>query len=143
MIRGNLLVIPLENSLIYVEPLYLQAETGQIPELKRVILASGERIVMSETLAEGLVSLFGKGAAGAVDVETERPVVGTGDVDILTGDAAQQIYDLAHQAEEHYTAAQAALQNGDWATYGAELDAMEVVLQELVEIAGLLEGAAE
>ena len=143
VIRGNLLVIPLENSLIYVEPLYLQAETGQIPELKRVILASGERIVMSETLAEGLVSLFGKGAAGAVDVETERPVVGTGDVDILTGDAAQQIYDLAHQAEEHYTAAQAALQNGDWATYGAELDAMEVVLQELVEIAGLLEGAAE
>jgi len=143
VIRGNLLVIPLENSLIYVEPLYLQAETGQIPELKRVILASGERIVMSETLAEGLVSLFGKGAAGAVDVETERPVVGTGDVDILTGDAAQQIYDLAHQAEEHYAAAQAALQNGDWATYGAELDAMEVVLQELVEIAGLLEGAAE
>ncbi len=143
VIRGNLLVIPLENSLIYVEPLYLQAETGQIPELKRVILASGDRIVMSETLAEGLVSLFGKGAASAVDVEAERPVGGTGDVGILTGEVPQRIYELAQQAEEHYTAAQAALQNGDWATYGAELDAMEVVLQELVEIAGLLEGAAE
>ena len=139
VIRGNLLVIPLENSLIYVEPLYLQAETGQIPELKRVILASGERIVMSETLSEGLVSLFGKGAAGAVDVQTERPVGGTD----VTGEVTQQIYDLAHQAEEHYIAAQAALQNGDWATYGAELDAMEALLQELVDIVGPLEGAAE
>jgi uncharacterized membrane protein (UPF0182 family) len=143
VIRGNLLVIPLENSLIYVEPLYLQAETGQIPELKRVILASGERIVMSETLAGALVSLFGKGAASAVDVQTERPVVGTGDAGILTGEVTEQIYDLARQAEEHYTAAETALQNGDWATYGAELDAMEAVLQELVEKAGPLEDAAE
>ena len=94
---------------------------------------------MSETLSEGLVSLFGKGAAGAVDVQTERPVGGTD----VTGEVTQQIYDLAHQAEEHYIAAQAALQNGDWATYGAELDAMEALLQELVDIVGPLEGAAE
>jgi uncharacterized membrane protein (UPF0182 family) len=56
VIRGNLLVIPLGRSLLYVEPLYLQAESGQIPELRRVVLASGERVV-AETLAEALAAL--------------------------------------------------------------------------------------
>jgi uncharacterized membrane protein (UPF0182 family) len=46
VIRGNLLVIPMDQSLLYVEPLYLQAESGEIPELKRVVLSSGERVVM-------------------------------------------------------------------------------------------------
>jgi uncharacterized membrane protein (UPF0182 family) len=51
VIRGNLLVIPIENSILYVSPLYLRAEAGQLPELKRVIAAYGDRVVMDETLA--------------------------------------------------------------------------------------------
>ncbi|MDX1522110.1 MAG: UPF0182 family protein, partial [Anaerolineae bacterium] len=58
VIRGNLLVLPIENSLLYVEPLYLRAENGQIPELKRVVLSSDDRIVMRETLAQALEDLF-------------------------------------------------------------------------------------
>ena len=54
VIRGNLLVIPIENSLLYVSPLYLRAETGQLPELKRVIAVYGDRVVMEETLAGAL-----------------------------------------------------------------------------------------
>jgi uncharacterized membrane protein (UPF0182 family) len=142
VIRGNLLVIPMGQSLLYLEPLYLQAESGQIPELKRVILASGERVVMTETLTEGLVRLFGAGAgdvtstASATSAEEETPQASPVVVGEFSSDLAQQIYDLARQADEHYTAAQEALGIGDWATYGAELDAMEEVLNQLVEITG-------
>jgi uncharacterized membrane protein (UPF0182 family) len=131
------------HSLLYVEPLYLQAESGQIPELKRVILASGEKVVMTETLGEGLVSLFGaragSAAAGAqaqpqpAQPQPAAPGVTTGQ---LSPAVAQQVYDLAQQADQHYTAAQAALRAGDWATYGKEQQAMEDAIKKLVEITG-------
>ena len=63
VIRGNLLVIPIENSILYVSPLYLRAAQGQLPELKRVIAAYGDRVVMKETLAEALSALFETGGA--------------------------------------------------------------------------------
>ena len=59
VIRGNLLVIPIEESLIYVQPLYLRAEGGRIPELKRVVVAHQNQVVMEETLEAGLARLFG------------------------------------------------------------------------------------
>src|SRR5206468_2819369 len=59
VIRGELLVIPIEESLVYVQPVYLRAEGGTIPELKRVVVAHGNRVVMGETLEEGLAALFG------------------------------------------------------------------------------------
>ena len=58
VIRGNLHVIPIEDSILYVSPLYLRAEKGQIPELKRVIAAYGDQVVMEETLPEALAALF-------------------------------------------------------------------------------------
>src|SRR6201996_1441801 len=58
VIRGHLLVVPIENSLLYVSPLYLRAESGQLPELKRVIAAYGDRVVMEDTLPEALAALF-------------------------------------------------------------------------------------
>jgi uncharacterized membrane protein (UPF0182 family) len=136
VIRGNLLVIPMERSLLYVEPLFLQAETGQIPELRRVILASGEKVVMAETLADGLVRLFGTEATGVSVAEEEKPTPEPAATGETPPDLTQQVYDLARQADEHYTAAQEALSTGDWATYGAELDAMEQALKQLVEITG-------
>ena len=62
VIRGNLLVVPIENSLLYVSPLYLRAESGQLPELKRVIAAYGDRLVMENTLPEALAALFKQAA---------------------------------------------------------------------------------
>ena len=58
VIRGNLLVVPIENSIIYISPLYLRAETGQLPELKRIIAAYDDRVVMEETLGGALAALF-------------------------------------------------------------------------------------
>ncbi len=115
VIRGNLLVIPLDHNLLYVAPIYLQAETGKIPELKRVIVAYGEHVVMAETLEEGLRRVL---AAGPATPPTE-------------GRTWEQV---ARSAQEHYTKAQACLQSGDWACYGAELQALEQDLQELVRL---------
>jgi uncharacterized protein len=63
VIRGDLLVIPIENSILYVSPLYLRAKMGQLPELKRVLAAYGDRVVMNETLAGALSALFKENAA--------------------------------------------------------------------------------
>jgi uncharacterized membrane protein (UPF0182 family) len=138
VIRGNLLVIPMDQSLLYVEPLYLQAESGEIPELKRVVLSSGERVVMAETLAEALAKLFGVEETDIAAAKEEKPAAGPVVTDEVSSELAQQVYDLALQADEHYIAAQEALRAGDWATYGAELDAMEQILRQLVEITGPL-----
>ncbi len=118
VIRGNLLVIPIGNSLLYVEPLYLQAETGQLPELKRVIVASGEHVVMADTLHEALASV---GGAPIVTVEEEAV------------EEPGEAHDLALSALEHYERAQGYLGQGDWAGYGAELEAMRRDLESLVE----------
>jgi uncharacterized protein len=75
VIRGDLLVIPIEESLLYVQPLYLQAEGGRIPELKRVVAAYENQVVMGETLDAALAGIFGggPGPAPAPPVVTEAP----------------------------------------------------------------------
>ena len=82
-IRGNLLVIPLGNSILYAEPIYIQAEGVTFPELKRVILGSGEKIVMEDSLREALESLIGEaparvGEAAATDAPATGVVSGSG-----------------------------------------------------------------
>jgi uncharacterized membrane protein (UPF0182 family) len=139
VIRGNLLVLPIEDALLYVEPLYLQAVSGQIPELKRVIVVSGDQVVMRETLAEALQALFGEAGPTLTstdtpppDEQTETPaeIASPTDTELLS----QDINQLAITASNHYEAAQAALQNGDWATYGAELEKMKAALDALVRL---------
>ncbi len=122
VIRGNLLVIPIGNSLLYVEPLYLQAETARMPELKRVIAASGERVVMANTLQEALASIGG--APVVVTEEGEESEEGV---------EAAGLHDLTLSALEHYARAQEYLQEGAWAGYGAELEAMRRDLERLEE----------
>jgi len=141
VIRGNLLVLPIDNSLLYVEPLYLRAENGQIPELKRVILASGERIVMRETLDQALMALFeGRQPTATVSAEAEPTPAPAESAEqpAAQADEAQPLPDtvseLARTASEHYEAAQQALQQGDWATYGEELNRMEEALNALMEM---------
>ncbi|HUL03434.1 MAG TPA: UPF0182 family protein [Gemmatimonadales bacterium] len=122
VIRGNLLVIPIEESLIYVQALYLRAEGGGIPELKRVVVAYQNQVVMEETLEAGLAQLFG-GARGRAAVAAEpssaaRPVNG-------------RAVELTRQAVELYDSALAAQRAGDWARYGAEVTRLGEVLRQL------------
>ncbi len=125
VIRGNLLVVPIENSLLYVSPLYLRAETGQLPELKRVIAAYGDRVVMEETLAAALAALF-KESAPAHPSSTA-----------FAGSASTEPEDVrAREALSHYDQAIDRLKAGDWAGFGAELDTLRPLLEELSQHAG-------
>jgi len=161
VIRGNLLVIPLEQSFLYVEPIYLQARQemaggafaagrptmppGQrqppmlpnqrstaIPELKQVIVAFGGRVVMRSTLEEALIELFGSATAA----QTTAPVPKAGPTASQLPPIASALYtaaQIAADAEEHYERAQAALKEWDWARAGEEMEALKQRLAELRE----------
>jgi uncharacterized protein len=119
VIRGNLLVIPIENSILYVSPLYLRAEQGQLPELKRVIAAYGDHVVMEETLTEALSALFAHGTAPASpSVATEAQLAGP-------------MVDRVRQALDHYNRAIDRLKSEDWTGFGTELDAMRGLLEAI------------
>ncbi len=131
VIRGNLLVIPIEESLIYVMPLYLRAQGGRIPELKRVVVAHENRVVMEETLEEGLAQLFGGGGGGGVEPSRIAAAPGAAG----QPDNARAI-DLARRAAESFRRAVAAQRAGDWARYGEELSRLEEVLRQLQVVLG-------
>ncbi|MDE0198562.1 MAG: UPF0182 family protein [Caldilineaceae bacterium] len=146
VIRGNLLVIPIGESLLYVEPLYLQAATGKIPELKRVILATSERVIMAENLGLALADLFGQdiladtklaelAISGDGETPAVRPVVEQEAVDVDL--ATSSLEELILEANSRYTRAQDALLSGDWAAYGAELEGLERILERMLEVSGL------
>jgi uncharacterized membrane protein (UPF0182 family) len=125
VIRGNLLVVPIENSLLYVSPLYLRAETGQLPELKRVIAAYGDHVAMEETLGGALAALF-RDAAPATPASSDAArstPAGPGD-------------GRAREALSRYNQAIERLKAGDWAGFGAELDALRPLLEGLSERTG-------
>ncbi len=130
VIRGNLLVIPIEESLIYVMPLYLRAQGGRIPELKRVVVAYQNRVVMEETLDAGLAQLFGGG--GAAPREPARVSETLGAASAVSARAA----DLARRANESFRRAMEAQRAGDWARYGEELRRLEEVLRQLQAVLG-------
>lgn len=117
---GNLLVIPIEKSLLYIQPMYLLAEQSQIPQLKRVVVATASNVVMEATLGESLARIFGAGAS-TVTPATPSP-----------SGAPVTINDLIKRANEHYARAQDALKTADWATYGKEMQGLQQTLQELM-----------
>jgi len=119
VIRGNLLVIPIEESLIYVQPIYLQAEGGKIPELKRVIVAYKNRIVMEETLDLALGRVFGDSLATEQDDEAD--LTGDRKAPTLPASAIQQANDLFNRAMQ-------AQRSGNWALYGEEIRRLGEVL---------------
>jgi len=114
VLRGNLIVIPIEDTFLYVEPLYLEAESGQLPELIRIIVAYNDRVVMAETLDQALLQVLNGEKA-------TPPVMTEGDLE-----------SLAVQAWERYQAAQACLAANDWTCYGREQAALEEILRAMV-----------
>ncbi|PID85737.1 MAG: hypothetical protein CSA11_06545 [Chloroflexi bacterium] len=143
VIRGNLLVIPVGESFLYVEPVYLLSDTSALPELKRVIVATDTRIAMAETLNAALLDLLQEAPgelpevdeveAGGDEAETAvtEPVPTRAP---LPADASLEA--LIKSANAHYEAAEAAQRAGDWASYGAELDALQLNLAQLMALVG-------
>jgi len=118
VIRGNLLVIPIEKSIIYVEPLYLRAETGEIPELKRVIVSNGSDVVIGNNLEDALEKLFAR-------TFKEKEVIVTGEEKTLK--------DLIKEAAGYFENAQKFAGEGNWSKYGEELQKLEQTLKLLEE----------
>ena len=127
MIRGELLVIPIEESLIYVQPLYLRAEGGTIPELKRVVVAHENRVAMAETLDAALAALFSGTASAAPAIAA----VDSGAAASRPNVTADNTAALVREAGQHYDRAIAAQRAGDWATYGKEMEQLGKVLGQL------------
>jgi len=128
VIQGTLLVIPVEESLIYVRPLYLRAAGGKIPELKRVIVAYQNQIVMDESFEAALGKIFRKGVIirppeaepAAAGADAMAPVAGGDSVEALAG-LARQHFDRALEAQR----------GGDWALYGEEIRQLGAVLERM------------
>lgn len=155
VIRGNLLVIPLGNSLLYVEPLYLQATTGRIPELKRVIIAANDRVVMAPNLGLALVEVFGRDlledeaiaslmgdprtVAGSISTAvTDTPAAETAPATqpAPAGVEGASVNELILDANTTYQSALEAQKAGNWAAYGQHVARLEAILAELMRLVG-------
>jgi len=120
VIQGPLLVIPIEESLLYVRSLYLKANSGKIPELKRVIVAYENKIAMEETLEAGLARIFGVGTGGKQKILPQipgRPTVQDTDSERFRN--ATKVYDEAIRAQR----------DGDWARYGEAIKRLGDILK--------------
>jgi uncharacterized protein len=122
VIRGGLLAIPIEKSILYVESLYLAAEKGQLPELKRVILAYGNSIVMEENLELALQQLFGGEMMREKEIGRTAATMSAG----VNTDRKRAL-----EALSHYRKAQDFLRKGDWGAYGEELRKMDDILRSI------------
>ncbi|MCL6557975.1 MAG: UPF0182 family protein [Firmicutes bacterium] len=117
VIRGNLLVIPVKDALLYVEPLYLQAEQSKMPELRRVIVVHGDRIVMEPSLETAVEKVF----AGRTAVK-RKPEEGI---------PKRTVKDLAREARRLFERAEESLRSGDWKGYGDNLEQLKRTLEAL------------
>jgi uncharacterized membrane protein (UPF0182 family) len=131
VITGNLLAIPIDQSLLYVQPLYLAAaEQGALPELRRVVVAYGNQIAMEPTLEAALARIFGGRVRG--EEAAARPAERGGQAPPPPA-ASAAISAGVQQAWEAWQRGQEALRKGDWATYGQEQKRIEEALRRLRE----------
>src|SRR5262249_21243486 len=128
VIWGTLMVIPIEESLIYAQPLYLRSDTGRIPELRRVIVADENHIAIEPTLEASLARIFGEAPSGAPKSQT--PGLTSGETAAPAQPTAPAA-NLAAQAKQHYDRAIQAQREGDWARYGEEIKRLGAVLEQM------------
>ena len=159
VIRGNLLMIPIGEGSIFVEPIYLKAAASELPELKRVVVANGNSIAMEPTLGQAIDVVLGRAestlpaaaaaAAAAEEGAEVSPTPGPELTPMLTPEATPtealealpsplptDIAALTLEAQAAYERAQELLRQGDFAGYGQEIAKLEEILQRLVELTG-------
>ncbi|MBI3920038.1 MAG: UPF0182 family protein [Armatimonadetes bacterium] len=134
VVWGNFVVVPVEDSVFYVQPLYLQSEATRLPELKRVIVVSGDQVVMESNFESALEKVLSiapatlKPADAAGHIAAAPRAAG---VPASSGGSAQSLVD---RAAKHYQNSLRAREGGDWERYGKELDALGETLQQLRKI---------
>lgn len=126
VVRGNLMVIPIKDSLLYVEPLYLQSDNANaLPEVKQIILAYGEEIVMEPTLEAGLKRIF------EYDARDPKPEIGDEDENETRPEFTGDLNELITKANNLFESSQNNLRLGNWNAYGKDLEELEKVLNKL------------
>ncbi len=130
VIRGNLLVLPINNSLLYIEPIFLEAEGGGIPELARVIVVYQETIAMERTLQQALAAIFGEQLLPP-DTEEQPP----GEQEPAPQEE-QELAGLARRAQLVFEQAQQSLREGRWSAYGEKMEELEQIINALGRLAG-------
>jgi uncharacterized membrane protein (UPF0182 family) len=147
VIQGNLIVVPVGDSLIYLQPVYLQSQQSAFPEFQRIIVASPREVVWGETLGEALDLLLEAEGSGPTPTQpptptpTPTPQPGASPTpgptpSVVPGDELPaDVPGLIDYANRHFELAQAALRDGDFARYGDEIAKVEAALQRLGELA--------
>jgi len=131
VLRGDLLVIPIKDSILYVEPIYLQAVQTHLPELKQVIVAFGKNLTMKEDLRSALYEVFNvKGAKDALKLKADGTSASAG-MEPAAPAPAGSARALLHKALTHYREGKAKLANGNWAGYGESQTALKEALDRL------------
>jgi hypothetical protein len=147
VILGNLLVIPLQDSLLYIEPVYLKASNNGLPVFQKVIVGTPTQIVWGSTLQESLNQIYqGAGGTGpggspapgssATPAPTATPTQAGAPTPLPSVSLSGSAQDLIAQANAHYAAAQTALRNGDLATYQKEMNIVGQLLTQLQTVVG-------
>ena len=135
VLRGNLLIIPMNESILYVEPIYIQSEDAAtaIPELRRVVIGYKENVAWGKSLDEALINMFGKSLASAAGDSIGYG--GDSDIDLMPTDAPSSsgtsVRDLVRSATQHFESAQRAQRGGKWSEYGRHLNLLERTLKQL------------
>jgi uncharacterized membrane protein (UPF0182 family) len=137
VIKGNLIVLPVQDSLIYLQPVYLKSTNAAFPQLEKIVIASPTTVVWGDTLDEALRLLLAGGFGGGGATPTPRPSPSPGASAAPTpsgGPVATPPADvqaLVQYANEHFQRAEAALRAGDFATYGQEIALVQDALERL------------
>jgi len=126
VMRGNMLVIPINNSILYVEPLYITSQNeASLPEVKRIIVSYGDKIVMEPSLEQAFEKLFGTPS----NTETQEPLTDTpsdttSDIPPIVDSSAKTL----EQARAEFEKLQEAAATGDWEAFGKSMNELEKLL---------------
>jgi uncharacterized membrane protein (UPF0182 family) len=136
VIRGNLLVLPIgDDGLLYVEPIFLQAQGAPFPEFVRVIMVDQRRVAFAESVDEGIRQLLGEAEPPVPEVPDPEPSPGESPGE-SPGPLPEDVAGLVAEAQRLYDEAQEALADGDLGTYQERIDELDSVLGRLAELAG-------
>jgi uncharacterized membrane protein (UPF0182 family) len=145
VIRGNLIVVPVGDSLVYLQPVYLQSTSSKFPEFERIVVASPTTVVWGRTLSEALDLLLAGGGqppAGPTPQPTPGPGATPTPVPTAAPGLPTDVASLIAYANQHYELAQQALKDGDFARYGQEIDLVGKAIAQLDQLAGATPGAS-
>ncbi len=147
---GNMLLVPIDNALLYVQPFYVvpEAETRQLPQLQRVIAVFGDEVVIEDTLAEALTNLFGESVETQEQPEegaapTEGGEGGEGGEEAPSGTASERAAVLLAEAEALFGQADDALAEGDIGAYQEKTNDGRAKVEEAVDLLTGAEAASE